>query len=176
MKKKELVEQLQSAREQLKDYNRFIDLMRDEEDPKGILTRLNRTVGRILMLLEANEVKEVAHPTNKAIEKPVFGKKGSLVKVRPCGDKYGKKTYLGFLIGEVALGSSWSVSDGKIQLEFAGHNPAIFVPELGEIIYGAESWWGVIKSEDELKEITDSDIDNVWYVKLLKEKMNSKND
>lgn len=176
MKKQELVEKLESAREQLKDYNKFIDLMRDKEDPKGILTRLNQTVGRILMLLEANEVKEVAHPTNKAIEKPVFGETGSLVKVRPCGDKYGKKTYLGFLIGEVALGSSWSVSDDKIQLEFAGHNPAIFVPELGEIIYGAESWWEEIESEDELKEITDSDIDNVWYVKLLKEKMNSKND
>lgn len=47
-------------------------------------------------------------------------------------------------------------------------NPAIFVPELGKIIFGMESWWGRIKSEEELKDITDGDIENVWYVKMLK--------
>ena len=48
-------------------------------------------------------------------------------------------------------------------------NPAIFVPELKKIIFGMESWWGRIENADELKEITNDDIDNVWYVKLLKE-------
>ncbi|SME48916.1 hypothetical protein BACERE00183_04191 [Bacillus cereus] len=36
-----------------------------------------------------------------------------------------------------------------------------------EIIYGAGSWWGKINSEEELKEITDADINDVWYVKML---------
>ena len=33
---------------------------------------------------------------------------------------------------------------------------------------GAKSWWGVIKSIEEIKDITDDDISNVWYVKLAK--------
>ncbi len=47
-------------------------------------------------------------------------------------------------------------------------NPAIFVPELKKIIYGCESWWGEIESPEDFKEITSDDINNVWYVQLLK--------
>lgn len=168
MKKDQLIDELKSAQEQLKNYNKFLDLFNDEDDPKGILTRLKRTIGRIQMLVEANDIKELSHPKNKALQKPVFGEIGALVKVRPCGEEYGNKTYLGFLIGEIALGSSITTIDDKIQLNFSGYNPAMFVPELKKVIYGAESWWSVIKSEDELKEITDDDIENVWYVKLFK--------
>ena len=56
------------------------------------------------------------------------------------------------------------------------HNPAIYVPELGKVIYGMESWWHAIKDEKELKDITDNDIDNVWYVKALKEVNNASTD
>lgn len=167
MKKQQLIDELKSAQEQLKNYNRFLDLLKDEDEPKGILTRLNRTIGRIQMLIEANDIKELAHPKNKALQNPVFGKMGALVKVRPCGEEYGNKTYLGFLIGEIALGSSITTIDDKIQLNFSGYNPAIFVPELKKVIYGAGSWWSEIESEEELKEITNDDIENVWYVKLL---------
>ena len=168
MKKKDLEVEIESAIEQLKDYTKFIDLMRDKDDPKGVLTRLYNTISRIKMLLELSELKDLEHPKNNAIENPVFGKRGSLVKIRPCAEKYENKTYLGFLIGDVALGSSITLTENKIQLNFARHNPAIFVPELGEVIFGIASWWGGIKSEEELKEITNSDIDNVWYVKALK--------
>lgn len=167
MKKQKLIDELKSAQEQLKNYNRFLDLLKDEDDPKGILTRLNRTIGRIQMLVEANDIKELAHPKNEALQKPVFSKMGALVKVRPCGEEYGNKTYLGFLIGEIALGSSITTIDDKIQLNFSSYNPAMFVPELKKVIYGAGSWWSEIESEEELKEITNDDIENVWYVKLL---------
>jgi len=167
MKKQQLIDELKSAQEQLKNYNRFLDLLKDEDDPKGILTRLNRTIGRIQMLVDANDIKELAHPKNEALQKPVFGKMGALVKVRPCGEEYGNKTYLGFLIGEIALGSSITTIDDKIQLNFSSYNPAMFVPELKKVIYGAGSWWSEIESEEELKEITNDDIENVWYVKLL---------
>jgi len=33
---------------------------------------------------------------------------------------------------------------------------------------GCGSWWGAIDNEEDLKDITDSDIENVWYVQLLK--------
>jgi len=45
--------------------------------------------------------------------------------------------------------------------------PAIFVPELKKIIYGCESWWKTIQSVDEFSKISNEDINNTWYVKLL---------
>lgn len=94
---------------------------------------------------------------------------GTPVKVRPCGEEYGNKTYFGVLIGHLPLSISCSV-DKKENL-LIGHsyyNPAIFVPELKKIIYGCGSWWGEIKSEEELKKyISDDTIKNVWYAKML---------
>jgi L-rhamnose mutarotase len=47
-------------------------------------------------------------------------------------------------------------------------NPAIFVPELKKIIFGAESWWCEIKPGEDLSDITDEDINNQWYVQMLR--------
>jgi hypothetical protein len=44
-----------------------------------------------------------------------------------------------------------------------------YVPDLDRVVWGYESWWGVIKGPEELKEITDEDIQNVWYVKAMKQ-------
>lgn len=168
MSLEKLKEKLVEGKEQLKDYNRFIDLLRDKDDPKGILTRLSETIGQIGMLVDASEIKEFEHPKNKPLQKG----SGSLVSVRPCDEKYGEKTYIGFLIGELALGSSITITDDKkIQCNWSQYNPAIFVPELGEVIMGCASWWSKIKSIEELKKISDDDIENVWYVKLMKEQL-----
>jgi hypothetical protein len=167
MKKEELIEKLDEADEILKDHNRFIKLLSD--GPEGDLARLKQTIGHIKLLLKMNNIKEVSHPEKKAVRESLLHKQGCLVKINPCGKEYEGKTYLGFLIGDVALGSSLSIKEDKIQLEFSGHNPGIFVPEIGKIIYGCESWWGEIKDESELKGITNDDIENVWYVKILRE-------
>lgn len=80
------------------------------------------------------------------------------------------KTYLGFLLGDLPIGLYIRHSPETLELSCSTTgNPAIFAPELGKIIFGMESWWGRIKSEEELKDITDDDIENVWYVKMLKE-------
>lgn len=94
---------------------------------------------------------------------------GKLVAVRPCGDEYKGKTFLGFFLGELPLTTSvsYNESQGILKVSTIG-NPAMFVPELGKIIWGCGSWWNEINSKDELKQITDIDIDNVWYVKLAK--------
>lgn len=78
---------------------------------------------------------------------------GSFVSVRPCGDEYGGKTYLGLYVGDVDIGLP---------------NPCIWVPELKEYIFGCESWWGVIKSPEDLRKITDLDIESQWYVRALR--------
>lgn len=166
MNKEDLIKELTKAKEVTKDYGKFKHLFSEDEGERT-LAELNKTLGRIEMLMKASDMKELAHPKNKALEKPVLGRSG-LVKIRPCAEEYGNKTFLGFLIGEIALGSSITLTDDKIQLNFSNHNPAIFVPELNKVIYGIESWWGEIESEDELKQITNEDIDNVWYVRLMR--------
>lgn len=47
-------------------------------------------------------------------------------------------------------------------------NPAIWVPDQNRIVWGMGSWWGIIEKEEDLKKITNQDIENVWYVKALK--------
>jgi len=96
-------------------------------------------------------------------------KTGALVKIRPCADEYKNKTYLGIYIGDIPIEFAVYLHKNTNMLDIMhSTNPAIFVPEIQKIIFGYESWWGEIESEEELKEITNDDIDNIWYVKLLK--------
>lgn len=163
--KDELIEEIAKAKEITKDYNKLKHLFSDDEG-EAALAKLNQTLGRIGLLLAANASKDIAHPENRAIRKPLMGDQGCLVNVRPVGEEYEGKTYLGFLIGDIATGSSITMEGDKIQLNFSGYNPAIFVPELQKIIYGYESWWGIIEGIEDFKSITNEDIENVWYVKL----------
>ena len=88
------------------------------------------------------------------------------VAVRPVDDE---KTYIGILIGEGTLsgGGLYNIENQEI---FVSHilNPVIFIPDLMRVVSGIESWWSVIKKPEDLKQITDADIQNVWYVKALK--------
>jgi len=99
---------------------------------------------------------------------------GQMVAIRPCGEEYKGKTYLGIYLGDITIGVdvffSKNESTDVYKLETLNHlNPAIFIPEFNKIVFGCESWWGTIKDESHLKQITDEDIQNVWYVKALKQ-------
>lgn len=96
---------------------------------------------------------------------------GRFVSVRPCGQGFEKgRTYLGIYIGDMALsvGVRFNEASRTGHVSWSFHNPAIFVPDLGRIVVGAESWWGVIKSPEDLRKITDLDIESVWYVQAIK--------
>ena len=94
---------------------------------------------------------------------------GTLVAVRPCGEEYGGKTYLGFFLGDLPtmVWPTFNSETGIISVDTIG-NPAMFVPELGKIIWGAGSWWHEIKTEKDFRQISDSDIEGTWYVQLAK--------
>lgn len=99
---------------------------------------------------------------------------GRFAKIRPCGEEYEGKTYLGLYLGEIPVGHRVSHNPDTKELNVSfNNNPAIFVFDLNKIVYGMESWWGIIESVEDLKEITNDDIENVWYVKALKELSNS---
>lgn len=118
-----------------------------------------------------NSYKELKVENDEPIDKI---KCGTPVKVRPCADKYGDKTYFGILLGNIPLSIRTSIDKNEtLTIKRGMYNPAIYIPELKDIVFGCGSWWGEIKSEDELKElITDETINNVWYVRLLSGKGN----
>lgn len=120
------------------------------------------------------EVVGVAFSSKDKIikEKLLFGgKQGDYVSVRPVSDNPENKTFLGLLLGDIAtsIGASYLVKEQRLFLSPAGHNPAIWVPDLNRIVYGYESWWGTIDTAEQLRQITDDDINNVWYVQALKQ-------
>ncbi|XXX77318.1 hypothetical protein WMF30_00900 [Sorangium sp. So ce134] len=96
---------------------------------------------------------------------------GAWVAVRPCDQESGGKTFLGVYLGEIALGLSTSYhrESGVLTIGRCMYNPAIWVPDLKRIVFGAGSWWGVIKGPEDMRKITDADINNTWYVKALKD-------
>ena len=107
---------------------------------------------------------------------------GTLVAVRPCADQYENKTFLGVYLGDFpsAVYGTQDEPGGDIVIDFHERtNPLIFIPEFADnrfqfhkpspFVYGAGSWWGKIKSEEHLRDITDGDIENVWYVRALKQ-------
>lgn len=96
-------------------------------------------------------------------------RQGSYVAVRPVREEYGGKTFLGILLGDIQMRLSMRREGDTLMLDRAGMgNPCIFVPDLDQLVYGMESWWGILKSPEDLKQITDADIDSVWYVQALK--------
>src|ERR1700730_7469590 len=77
-------------------------------------------------------------------EKLLFGGKcGDFVAVRPCAPEFENKTFLGVLIGELALSQSVSLEEktGTLTVGQVMHNPMIFVPERAAVVFGCGSWW-----------------------------------
>ena len=97
-------------------------------------------------------------------------KPGRYVSIRPVAKQYEGKTFLGLYLGEfpVNLIVTFRPKDKRLTMMSRG-NPAIFVPDLDKVVFGFESWWGEIKSPEQLKQITNEDIQNIWYVKALKQ-------
>ena len=101
---------------------------------------------------------------------------GGWVKVRPVAKEYEGKTFLGIYLGDLPVGqmTTYNPDDKSMGIIFK-RNPAMFIPDLKKIIYGMESWWGEISKPEDMKSITNKDIENVWYVKALKEMTSEKN-
>jgi hypothetical protein len=154
----------------ISEYNKISHLLSKDEGIKAF-SRLNDAVRHIRFLLKLDDIKNI-RTEGQYFTKPLFGDKpGALVAVRPCSEEYNNKTYAGFLIGEAAIGVSFKVTNNELIVQFGGGNPCIFIPETGTIVMGYESWWSKINTIDDLRKITDVDIENTWYVKLLKSKL-----
>lgn len=113
-------------------------------------------------------VTGITHRSERAVEN---GRRntGCFVAIRPCDKDLAGKTFLGVYLGDIATDAraAFNPKTGVLEVGLSMHNPAIWVPDLKKIVFGMESWWGVLRKPDDLKQITDADIQNVWYVKAL---------
>lgn len=95
---------------------------------------------------------------------------GELCEVTLAEKETGEKSFLGIYLGDLPtqILTSFNPEIGILK-NSAMTNPAIYVFELNRIVYGYESWWRTIKSVDDFKGITDKNIENTWYVRLLRD-------
>lgn len=98
---------------------------------------------------------------------------GRFVSIRPVSTvDPEEKTYLGLYLGDFLVDQGVTYDDETRVLTVHRHplgNPGIYVFDLKRVVFGYESWWSVIQSEDQLRQITDEDIGNIWYVKALRQ-------
>lgn len=180
MTDKELQEKLDEVRKDMKIFDTHImceNWMNADDDERYSISKSQAEKYNQLFELFKSLNWQLALNSYKKLninnDKPMLetgNKCGTPVKIKPCNEeKYGKKTYFGILIGSMAQSISAGIDkEGNLDIYPVMHNPAIFVPELGTVIYGCESWWGKIEKEEDLKKlITDETIKNVWYIKLL---------
>lgn len=160
----QLDEDIEEVMEMTKDYNTLGHLLSDN-DGIAAMAKVRQLTGRIQQNLKISKLKDFSWDEELPLQKT--GRRvGSLVRVSPCAEKFEGKTFIGYYVGDVATSVSVGVDEDKISINYSRRNPAILIPEVGEIVYGMESWWGEIKSEEDLKDI---DPESVWYVKALKE-------
>ena len=136
------------------------------------VSEIHNKVSTIFFSIQNSDIPVIEHADVSGQEffQDSFGTKvGDLVKIKPCGEWAENKTFLGFFIGDVPTSTGIKREDDKLKCFLTFNNPAIFIPEVKRIVFGMESWWSKINNIEELKEITDEDINNTWYVQLLKE-------
>lgn len=93
---------------------------------------------------------------------------GRLVRVRPCDGKYGGRTLLGLMLGDLPWHMTVSYDETSRKLTCGAiHNPAILVLESREVVWGCESWWSEIDDPEGLEEIDDETIMEQPYVRWL---------
>jgi hypothetical protein len=172
MNEQELQGKLKDLRSRLKWYERHVAPDAENKGGKlsenqvGVISEFLHLLDTLNWQFEFNQYKELKCSEDRALTPGT--KCGKAVKISPCGKEYEGKTYFGIYIGDVALSLGASIVEGVVTVSHSFSNPAILIPELGKVVYGCESWWGFVKSEEELKElITDETIKNVWYVKML---------
>jgi hypothetical protein len=90
---------------------------------------------------------------------------GKWCSVRPASDT---NTYLGVYLGDLLIEAApyFDTKTNKLII-MQRRNPGLWVPDLNRVVWGLESWWNVLQTPDDLKQITDADIQGIWYVRAL---------
>lgn len=171
----ELIDKLQSALEITCKVTKLFD-ERSSDPERMARGMLCKSLRSIISKIRASFLTSIDFDSTTVLNQNLSYDIGKPVAIRPCGKEYEGKTFFGIYLGDFPLSFGWHFDkedSHKMIISPIYNNPAIFVPSLKHTIFGCESWWKKIESEEELKQISDSDIQNTWYVKLMQE-MNKK--
>jgi len=158
-------------------------LKEDEDLKKEIITIFERNINYTHNLEQAtavvlyqlwmkNNIKNIILKEPPIYER--YKDKGQFVKVKPCAKEYEGKTYLGLYLGDLPQSVAGKYKEDTYEINYSVTNPYIYIPEKNTFVWGSNSWWGHIKTEKDLEEIKDTDIENIWYVSLMNILNNSK--
>lgn len=116
-----------------------------------------------------NKIKSVKYDDNLALYSLYKG--NSIVEVKPCDKKkYEDKNYIGIYLGDFPQTVSGETNkDGEFVIKPTHNNPLIYIPETNSVVFGSGSWWRKIEKIEDFKGISDEEIQNTWYVQLMKE-------
>lgn len=172
----ELKQQLQHFLDITEDFSGFRSLFSENSAEKSI-AQMRQTIRQIQAFVAISEFKEVEFRGRGEAITP-SERTGSFVRVKPVGDRFEGRTFLGIYLGDVAVAPSLAINQEEklIAPEWGRRNPGILIPEEHTVVYGYESWWGFLKSPEDLEAITDADIESVWYVQALKQLMKKKDE
>lgn len=175
----ELQEKLNNLREDLTMFDLVLRQKSEDGEPNiaegdYYITRKQSKLVRKLFEIFRSLNFSLAFGSHKSLVKEPYEpinlrRCGTPVKVRSCVKEHGTDTHFGILLGEVPTTMMHKADkDGTVTASMAMYNPAIYVPALKTVVYGYQSWWGEIESEEELAElITNDTINNVWYMQHL---------
>lgn len=130
-----------------------------EEQPVGGLKELMDAMSESLKYDKILGEKDYPVEVSKInlFEKRLRDDKPCLVAIRHVDEKV---TRLGLYLGDMPthlMPPIYHTKTKEVSI-MMDRNPAIFVPSLMKVVWGYESWWHVIKTEADLKQITDQDI------------------
>jgi hypothetical protein len=175
MDEKQLQKELNSIRKNMKLFDSIIGFDYEKNNKRYVTKRQVEMVKKLFEIFDSLNW-QLAFNNYKELKYQVDGNPlkirecGTPVKVKSCKENHDNtKTYFGILLGDFPLAIGHSIDNNIVTAKYTHYNPAIFIPELNDIVFGCESWWGRIKNKKDLKKlITNKVINNVWYMKILK--------
>ncbi len=159
--------------------NRYKDLLVDaallkqiEDNWKrigiGLSDNFEMAMVRVLnKLWKINNVKEVEFDEEFALYNRY--KNIQLVEVNPCATEYENKSFIGLYLGDFPQSVCGSYEEDKFIIKPTRSNPLIYIPDTNTVVFGSNSFWRKVEKIEDFKGISKEDIENTWYIKLLKD-------
>ncbi len=133
----------------------------------GLTDNFEIAMVRVLnKLWKINNVKEVEFDEGFALYNRY--KNIQLVEVNPCAAEYESKSFIGLYLGDFPQSVSGTYTEDKFIIKPSRTNPLIYIPDTNTVVFGSNSFWRKVEKIEDFKGISKEDIENTWYVKLLK--------
>lgn len=144
----------------------------DSDTATALALGISETLHELELLLSGYRVRKVVVEPSFVLKEAASRGCGRLAAVRPAGSD---KTHVGVYLGLIPFSAEVRITRDTVTAGLGRGNPAFFVPSLKAVVFGYESWWHFIEKREDMRDITDPDIENIWYVRELNKLMEDRN-